>query len=82
MSLCNLWRNYHDIAINFASIEHIIRFYEENAAELSRFHGPGHWNDPDMVRFVNKSTLTIIVRMSATFLAVHSKINVDLASSI
>uniref|UniRef100_A0A915HQH7 Alpha-galactosidase n=1 Tax=Romanomermis culicivorax TaxID=13658 RepID=A0A915HQH7_ROMCU len=46
---CNLWRNFDDIQIHWKSIESIIKFYDEHQDHLSIFHGPGHWNDPDMI---------------------------------
>lgn len=46
---CNLWRNYHDVMTSWTSIINVIDFYETNYKQLSPYHGPGHWNDPDMV---------------------------------
>ena len=46
---CNIWRNFHDIQINYQSILAVIDFYTENQDMLAEIHGPGHWNDPDMV---------------------------------
>lgn len=50
---CNLWRNYHDIQDYFGpgegSIVDIVNWYGENRGLLAKFHGPGMWNDPDMM---------------------------------
>lgn len=46
---CNVWRNFNDIALDWQSVLSIINFYTHKREELSRFHGPHHWNDPDMV---------------------------------
>lgn len=46
---CNLWRNYNDIMDSWSSILSIIDFYVEFQDENARFHGPGHWFDPDMI---------------------------------
>ncbi|CAB3226159.1 unnamed protein product [Arctia plantaginis] len=46
---CNLWRNYHDVMTSWTSIINVIDFYEMNYKQLSPYHGPGHWNDPDML---------------------------------
>lgn len=46
---CNLWRNYDDIAISWDSIESIIKWYEDHQDEMIPVHGPGQWNDPDMI---------------------------------
>jgi hypothetical protein len=46
---CNLWRNYDDIDDSFDSVHTITEWYAKNQDTLSKFHGPGHWNDPDML---------------------------------
>uniref|UniRef100_A0A914XH85 Alpha-galactosidase n=1 Tax=Plectus sambesii TaxID=2011161 RepID=A0A914XH85_9BILA len=46
---CNLWRNYDDIQISWPSVLSIIDFYDANQDMFAKFHGPGHWNDPDMI---------------------------------
>lgn len=46
---CNVWRNFNDIELNWQSVLSTINFYTQKRDELSRFHGPQHWNDPDMV---------------------------------
>ncbi|XP_068624210.1 alpha-galactosidase A-like [Battus philenor] len=50
-STCNLWRNYHDVVTSWAALKNIIRHYKDGYSELSKYHGPGHWNDPDMLIF-------------------------------
>jgi hypothetical protein len=46
---CNLWRNWDDIDDSWSSVYSIIQWFGDNQDRLSPFHGPGHWNDPDMV---------------------------------
>ncbi|KAJ8708282.1 hypothetical protein PYW07_010407 [Mythimna separata] len=48
---CNLWRNYHDVQTSWLSVAAIARFYGRRYRELAPHHGPGHWNDPDMLIF-------------------------------
>lgn len=45
----NLWRTTQDVTDNFARME-TIGFSQ---AGLSRFAGPGHWNDPDLLEVGN-----------------------------
>lgn len=45
----NLWRMSHDIIPNWRWINVI---YNKNV-KLSRYAGPGHWNDPDMLEVGN-----------------------------
>ncbi|KAI5644696.1 alpha galactosidase A domain-containing protein [Phthorimaea operculella] len=47
--VCNLWRNFHDIFVNWGNVVWIIRYYEEQARTFQSTHGPGHWHDPDML---------------------------------
>jgi len=47
---CNLWRNHDDINDSWDSVYGIVQWFAVNQDRLSPFHGPGHWNDPDMVR--------------------------------
>ena len=47
---CNLWRNYDDINDSWDSVYGILQWFGDNQDRLSPHHGPGHWNDPDMVR--------------------------------
>ncbi|CAD5224398.1 unnamed protein product [Bursaphelenchus okinawaensis] len=46
---CNLWRNYQDIASSWDSLLGIIQVYVRDQDQLIPIHGPGHWNDPDML---------------------------------
>ena len=46
---CNLWRNYDDIDDDFASIKKISDWYAKEQDTLAPVHGPGSWNDPDML---------------------------------
>jgi len=47
---CNLWRNFDDIQDSWASVESIIDYYGDNQDNIIPNAGPGHWNDPDMVK--------------------------------
>ena len=47
---CNLWRNYDDINDSWQSVLGIIQHYATVQDKIQPFGGPGHWNDPDMVR--------------------------------
>uniref|UniRef100_A0A915IPI1 Alpha-galactosidase n=1 Tax=Romanomermis culicivorax TaxID=13658 RepID=A0A915IPI1_ROMCU len=46
---CNLWRNYGDISLKWDSIQDIINWYDKHQDEMIPVHGPGQWNDPDMI---------------------------------
>ncbi|XP_013164100.1 PREDICTED: alpha-N-acetylgalactosaminidase-like [Papilio xuthus] len=46
---CNLWRNYHDVSTSWASVRIIMEHYKQEYSTLSKYHGPGGWNDPDML---------------------------------
>ena len=46
---CNLWRNFNDVFDSWVSILSIIEFYHKHQDLFAQFHGPGQWNDPDMV---------------------------------
>ncbi|XP_063897321.1 alpha-N-acetylgalactosaminidase [Helicoverpa armigera] len=48
---CNMWRNYHDVQTSWDAILGIIQHYRSRYKELAPHHGPGHWNDPDMLIF-------------------------------
>ena len=47
---CNLWRNWDDIDDSWDSVYSILDWFGDNQDRLAPHHGPGHWNDPDMVR--------------------------------
>lgn len=49
---CNLWRNFDDIQDSWASVESIIDYYGNHQDVIVPNAGPGHWNDPDMVRIL------------------------------
>lgn len=51
---CNLWRSYDDIQDSWASVESIIDYFGNNQEQIAQYAGPGHWNDPDMVRKIFK----------------------------
>lgn len=46
---CNLWRNYDDIQDSFQSLQSITEWYASQQETLALSHGPGNWNDPDML---------------------------------
>ena len=50
---CNIWRNYNDINASWKSVTSIIEYYNKNQDTLIPAAGPGHFNDPDMVRDPN-----------------------------
>ncbi|XP_062532752.1 alpha-galactosidase A isoform X2 [Bombyx mori] len=57
---CNLWRNYHDVVTSWSAVKNIIQHYEDEYSGLEKYHGPGHWNDPDMIDYI---TLWVKPRM-------------------
>ncbi|XP_013147923.1 PREDICTED: alpha-N-acetylgalactosaminidase-like isoform X2 [Papilio polytes] len=46
---CNLWRNYHDVYTSWPSVRDIVNHYKMAYSTLYQHHGPGGWNDPDML---------------------------------
>jgi len=48
---CNLWRNYGDIQESYASLFDVLDNFAIKQDIWAQYAGPGHWNDPDMVRF-------------------------------
>jgi alpha-N-acetylgalactosaminidase len=46
---CNYWRNFDDINDDWESIVSIIEWWGEHQSVIAPIHGPGHFNDPDMV---------------------------------
>lgn len=46
---CHQYRNYYDVADSWTSILSIIDFYAKNHELFVKYHGPGNWNDPDML---------------------------------
>ncbi len=47
---CNLWRNFGDIQDSWQSMTTIMDYYAMKQDFWNHYTGPGHWNDPDMVR--------------------------------
>lgn len=47
---CNLWRFADDIRDSFDSVGKTMYNYYKQQNNLTKHAGPGHWNDPDMVR--------------------------------
>ncbi|CAH2098149.1 unnamed protein product [Euphydryas editha] len=52
---CNMWRNYHDVVTSWHAIKSIIIHYQMSYDEIHEYHGPGQWNDPDMLIFGTNS---------------------------
>lgn len=50
INTCNLWRNFDDIQDSWSSVASVIDHYGDNQDVIIANAGPGHWNDPDMVR--------------------------------
>lgn len=55
-AICNLWREYNDIRDNWESITSILDY--QVSANLRRWAGVGHWNDPDMLEVGNGGMTT------------------------
>jgi alpha-galactosidase len=53
-NVANMWRIGFDINASWSSITGLI----DQDAPLSRYAGPGHWNDPDMLEVGNGSLTT------------------------
>lgn len=47
---CNLWRNYWDIQESYSSLNDVLDNFAIKQEIWAKHAGPGHWNDPDMVR--------------------------------
>ena len=54
---CNLWRNFDDIQDSWQSVASVIDYYGDNQDVIIANAGPGHWNDPDMVRLAVHTVL-------------------------
>ncbi len=61
---CNLWRNFDDIQDSWQSVASVIDYYGDNQDTIIQNAGPGHWNDPDMVRhgWLNARSLNCLIR--------------------
>lgn len=46
---CNMWRNYNDIQDSWDSVISIINWWSKDPYNMSAYHGPGGWNNPDMI---------------------------------
>jgi len=46
---CNLWRSYGDIEDSWTSVLSVIDMYVKNQDIIVKYHGPGHWFDPDQL---------------------------------
>ncbi|XP_045762469.1 alpha-N-acetylgalactosaminidase-like isoform X1 [Maniola jurtina] len=66
---CNVWRSYHDVVTSWRAIKTIITHYQNEYEHLYKFHGPGHWNDPDMLIF---GTGSLTDSQSRVHIAVYS----------
>ena len=43
---CHLWRNWHDVQCDWASVRTIMNHWGNNSVALEKAAGPGRWNDP------------------------------------
>ncbi|CAK1589792.1 unnamed protein product [Parnassius mnemosyne] len=77
-SHCNLWRNYLDIENSWQAVRNTIKFYQNNYPEISKYHGPGQWNDPDMLIF---GTGVLTEGQSRLHLAVYAMLSAPLLLS-
>ncbi|CAG4994988.1 unnamed protein product [Parnassius apollo] len=77
-SHCNMWRNFHDIKISWEALKTTIKFYKHNYPEFSKYHGPGQWNDPDMLIF---GTGALTEGQSRVHLAVYVMLSAPLLLS-
>ncbi|XP_022115515.2 alpha-N-acetylgalactosaminidase [Pieris rapae] len=75
---CNMWRNYHDVVTSWDSIKDIIRHYQSSYNQLSPYHGPGHWNDMDMLIF---GTDSLTESQSRVHIAVYAMMSSPLLLS-
>lgn len=46
---CNAWRYYNDVEDSWLSVLNIIDFSIELQKTIVKYHGPGHWFDPDQL---------------------------------
>eukprot|EP00759_Apiculatamorpha_spiralis_P045195 PhF_6_TR42097/c0_g1_i2/m.63543/K01204/NAGA; alpha-N-acetylgalactosaminidase len=46
---CNLWRLFDDIQDSWDSVVSIANYWGDNQDVLTKYAGPGSWNDPDML---------------------------------
>ncbi|KAI5702800.1 hypothetical protein M8J75_004246 [Diaphorina citri] len=49
VEVCNLWRNYDDIDDSWYSVTTIANYFALKQDLWTKYAGPGHWNDPDML---------------------------------
>ncbi|CAK1547750.1 unnamed protein product [Leptosia nina] len=75
---CNMWRNYHDVVTSWQAIKTIITHYKSAYDQLSGHHGPGQWNDMDMLIF---GTGSLTDSQSRVHLAVYSMLAAPLLLS-
>jgi alpha-N-acetylgalactosaminidase len=52
---CNMWRNWVDIACNWAQVRRVIDKFG-NMSVWAQWAGPGHWNDPDQLMIGMRTT--------------------------
>lgn len=64
---CNLWRNFDDIDDSWNSIDSIIEYYADGQSEMVPLAGPGHWNDPDMVSFLERVNALLVETIKTKF---------------
>lgn len=46
---CNVWRYYEDVEDSWMSILNIVDFTLKVQLDILKYHGPGHWFDPDQL---------------------------------
>jgi Alpha galactosidase A len=49
--VCNMWRNYGDIDDSWEDVKSITNWFVQNQNSMQAHAGPGHWNDPDTVKY-------------------------------
>ncbi|XP_053620480.1 alpha-N-acetylgalactosaminidase-like [Plodia interpunctella] len=75
---CNMWRNFHDVALDWKYVIAIIHNYIDEYPKINEYHGPGHWNDPDMLIL---GTRTLTPGQSRVQLAVYAMMSAPLLLS-
>ncbi|CAH0714864.1 unnamed protein product, partial [Brenthis ino] len=75
---CNMWRNYHDVVTSWPAIKAIIQHYQARYDEFYYHHGPGKWNDPDMLIF---GTQSLTENQSRVHIAVYAMLSAPLLLS-
>uniref|UniRef100_A0A7E4VJU6 Alpha-galactosidase n=1 Tax=Panagrellus redivivus TaxID=6233 RepID=A0A7E4VJU6_PANRE len=69
---CNTWRNYYDVLPEWDTILRIIDWYTLQQNTLAAVHGPGAWNDPDMIVVGNPGLTDDQARVQMTLWSIWS----------